>query len=680
MSNDSHGSSKLRSLTPSPSPEERGELPSPFGRRAGNEGAFPWRSVLAVILAVCAQILLEPPGRRFGFAIPLYILAAGLTIWSAIKNEWELPPLPVQFNNTETFQLRAIPLLLSMPFMLAAFWAFGGGKFTRFNIALWLAALALLIFGLWARRAKEAAPVKTPEERARGLMWFALIIAVFGMVVFFRLNQIDDVPGEPFSDHAEKILDVYDISKGQYNIFFLRNTGREAIQMYWSLLVAKIFGTGFTFLTLKLGTALFGILTLPYIYLLGKEFGSPRAGLFALFLFGISYWPNVISRIGLRFPLYPFFLAPTLLYLTRGLRTRSRNDFLFCGIFLGLGLHGYSPFRIAPFLVLAAFAIYVLRSQSKGTRQQAAWWLTITGVISLIIFLPLLHYALDHPDIFSYRAFSRLGNVETNLPGSTWKVFFYNLGRGLLMFNWDDGGIWVNSLPHRPALDVVTGALFVIGLILLIVRCVRQRDWRDLLLLVSIPILLLPSVLSLAFPEENPALNRAGGAAVSAILVSALALDGLVSTVGVEKKRVFVAYGLTGILLAASVIQNYDLVFRQFNEKYLLGVWNTSAMGEIISEFRTGYGQTDTVWIVPYSQWVDTRLPGMWAGIPNRDFALWPKDFASTTKIPGPKLFIFHPEDADTENALKVLYPNGALSRYTLAVPGKDFMVLFVER
>ena len=72
----------------------------------------------------------------------------------------------------------------------------------------------------------------------------------------------------------------------------------------------------------------------------------------ALLFAGIAYWPNVISRVGLRFPLYPLFVAPTLFYLLRGLRTRNRNDFILSGIALGIGLHGYSPIRILPFVVV----------------------------------------------------------------------------------------------------------------------------------------------------------------------------------------------------------------------------------------------------------------------------------------------------------------------------------------
>jgi hypothetical protein len=196
---------------------------------------------------------------------------------------------------------------------------------------------------------------------------------------------------------------------------------------------------------------------------------------------------------------------------------------------------------------------------------------------------------------------------------------------------------------------------------------------------VSIPVLIMPSVLSLAFPGENPALNRAGGAAVPAIIVSALALEGLVAGFGVEKRRQFIAYGITGLLFAASAFSNFDLVFNKFATAYALSSWNTSEMGKVISEFEDKYGQTRSVWIVPFPYWVDTRLPGVYAGIPDRDFALFPDKLPETLTIPAPKMFLFWNADVETENALKELYPNGKLSRYTSAFVGKDFFIFMVE-
>ncbi|MCJ7434809.1 MAG: glycosyltransferase family 39 protein, partial [Anaerolineales bacterium] len=526
----------------------------------------------------------------------LYVFAIGFVIWGYLKDEWHLPALLPESARMDPLTSRSVVFIASIIFAILAFLDLSGNKFTGVNVTLWLLAIVLFAFSLWLPG------LRVPRQplTQKNLLWIALVVLVSAFVIFFRFNRIDAVPAEPFSDHAEKILDVYDITQGKTSIFFPRNTGREAIQMYWTLLVADVFGTGLSFLSLKIGTALLGLLTLPYIYLLGKELGGRRAGLFALFLFGIAYWPNLISRIGLRFPLYPLFVAPTLLYLIRGLRTRSRNDIIISGLFLGLGLHGYSPFRIMPFVVFAAFGLYFLHLKEKQERTQTLLWFVLLGFASLFVFLPLLRYSMENPGIFSYRALSRLGSVETPLPGPAWQIFLSNLWNALRMFNWDDGEIWVNSLPHRPALDVVTGALFVIGIALMIVRYVRSRDWRDLFLLFSIPLLLLPSILSLAFPGENPALNRSGGAAVPAIIISALALDGLVAGLGSGKKRHFIAYSLTGILLFASAYQNYDLVFNQFDTQFKSGAWNTSEMGRLIKEFDRAYGRTDTVWIVPF--------------------------------------------------------------------------------
>ena len=173
--------------------------------------------------------------------------------------------------------------------------------------------------------------------------WTLLLLAVTALVVFFHVYRLNGVPAEAWSDQAEKILDVFDITQGQTHIFFPRNTGREGFQMYLTVAVAWLFDSGLSFLSLKIGTVICGLLTLPYLYLLGKEFGGKRIGLLAVLFAGIAYWPNVISRVGLRFTLYPFFAAPTLYYLIRGLRTRRRNDFILSGLFLGIGLHGYLP-------------------------------------------------------------------------------------------------------------------------------------------------------------------------------------------------------------------------------------------------------------------------------------------------------------------------------------------------
>ncbi len=697
--------------------EEEAILPPPTGA-----GAFPWRSLLGLVMALLAQYMLEPvgivlalgnwhiekAGQNIPAAIGMYVLALTLVGWGIFKQEWGLPARPPEQDGNDPSTVRLLPFLASLGVSYAAFLSFDDNLFTANNVFLWLTGMALFVFAVWLPSTRRIHLPLSPYARRRALLWGALLILAGALALFFRLYRLEQIPSEPFSDHAEKILDIYEVTQGQTHIFFTRNTGREAFQMYWTILVSWIFGSGLSFSSLKIGTALLGLLTLPYVYLLGKEVGGQRVGLLALLLTGMGYWPNVISRVGLRFPLYPLFAAPTLFYLLRGLRTRQRNDFILSGLFLGVGLHGYSPIRIIPFVVMVAIGLYLLHTQSQNARKDAIVWLTLTGLTALVVFLPLLRYTLDNPQAFSYRAFSRLGSLEQPLPGPAYQIFFSNLWNALRMFNYDDGEIWVHSVTHRPALDVVSAALFLIGTLLTLIRYLRRRHWLDLFLLLSIPLLAMPSILSLAFPGENPALNRAGAAYIPALLLAALALDGLLTAVkrwapagfangeqatGSGKRRAGIAWGPASslawgigiLLLSASAIQNYDLVFRQYARQFDNSAWNSSEMGAVIKKFGETYGTTETVWIVPFPHWVDTRLPGVWAGIPNRDFAMWRENLPNTVELPGPKLFLVkaninQPENNDqaTLDTLQALYPQGRLELHPSRVEGHEFWIYFV--
>jgi hypothetical protein len=651
---------------------------------------FPWRSLLAFGLAWVAQATFEPPHTTTRYGIALYIAAFAVLALALRHGEWKLPSLKPTSEGTDPLTYRGLPLLLGVGLAAISFWLFGDQLFTRLNVTIWGFAVLCLMGAFWLsqqrlRFGNLIAFFRREVWTISISRWTLLLLVATALVFFFRFTQTATVPPEPFSDHAEKIFDVYDVSQGQTKVFFTRNTGREAFQMYWTLLVAKLFGTGLSFLSLKLGTAILGFLTLPFIYLLGKEIGGPRVGLFAFLLVGIGYWPNVISRVGLRFPLYPLFVAPTLFFLLRGLRTRNRNDFLLSGLFLGIGLHGYSPMRIVPFVILIAFIMYWFHSQSNGARKELPIWLMMLALVSVFVFLPLMRYWLEDPATFGFRAFTRLGSVEQPLPGPAYQIFFSNLWNALRMFNYDDGEIWVHSVTHRPALDIVSAALFLIGVVLVVVRYLRNRHWLDLFLLVSVPLLLMPSILSLAFPAENPALNRAGGAYIPAFILAAMALDGLLTSFGRGGIRSLLTWGLAGVLFLASASQNYDLVFNQYYTYFRNGSWNSSDMGKVIQEYEQVHGNAENVWIVPFPHWVDTRLPAVWAGIPNRDLAVWRENLPGTVEFAGPKLFMVKADvenpdvnDQETLNVLESLYPNGQLRMFDSDVPGHDFWIYSV--
>ncbi|MEN6435033.1 MAG: glycosyltransferase family 39 protein, partial [Anaerolineaceae bacterium] len=510
---------------------------------------------------------------------------------------------------------------------------------------------------------------------------FWVIVALITLAAFFRFGQLSAIPGEMFSDHAEKLLDVNDVLNGQLSIFFPRNTGREAIQMYLTAVVSKLFGTGLSFMSLKIGTTLAGFLTLPFIYLLAKEISGKRVGLIAFFMAAIAYWPNVISRVGLRFPLYPLFVAPMLYFLIKGLKNGDRNQFIWAGLALGLGLHGYSPMRIVPIVVVVLLGLYMLFPSSKGKRQQVMMGLVILAVVAFVVFLPLLRYAYDDPQMFALRAFSRLSTTERAFPASPILIFFQNLWKSMIMFFWNNGNIWVHSVSNRPALDVVSAVFLFFGMGITLWRSIRQRSWVDAILFVSIPLLMLPSILSLAFPEENPSLNRSGGAIIPVFITAAIGFDTLFSSLikGLKSQMgKILGYLFTGMLVLMTISQNYDLVFRQYKTQFDAGAWNTSEMGAVIRNFAESTGNFDTAYVVPVAYWVDTRLVGINAGVPIKDYALWPDSFASTLDEPRSKLFLVKADDNADLDLLLQFYPDAAVYLFDQSLEGKDFWIVYV--
>lgn len=657
-------------------------------KKKWNLNAIPWKTTGALLMALVAQFLLEPPRREALPALFFYGWAALLIVVASFKDEQHL----AEDQTSERMiapQLRRTSFLIGLPLMLAAFLLFGGNRFTVLNMTMWAAMMFFMLRALWEKEEKAGPKnafrlkgfFQNAKQNIQFEPWDLLLLGVAVVAFYFRFTQLAEVPGEMFSDHAEKLMDIMDVLNGQHSIFFPRNTGREAIQMYLTASVSEIFGTGISFLSLKIGTALAGVFTLPYIYLLGKEVGNKWVGLAAVTLAAVAYWPNTIARVALRFALYPLFTAPTMYYLIRGLRRSRWNDFLLAGIALGLGLHGYSSMRIVPFVIVIVFGLFLLHKQSKGQRREAMVGLLALAFVAFLVFLPLFRYMLSDLEMFGYRAFSRLGESERNFPGSPVIIFLQNTWKAWIMPFWDNGNIWVHSVPIRPALGVVSAVFYFIGLVMLVLRYIRKQHWLDIALILCVPLLMMPSILSLAFPEENPSLNRTGGAYVIIFLIAGLGAESVFSAM-VKTSRYWVAKAFAGFLAAflfiVSATQNYDLVLNQFAEQFMRGAWNTSQMGEVIRGFADSVGNRDSAYVIPSPHWVDTRLVGINAGFPEKDYALWAEDLAFTLDNQGAKLFLVREDDQESLDLLHETYPEGWFTQYENPLPGKSFWMFFV--
>ncbi len=661
---------------------------------------IPWRGVGVLAFALFAQFIFHPGPEHGDWKLGVILLVTSMAflVWAVLANEVHLKPLPPESGEADSGTIHMSYLLIGYVVALFAFFTFGYLEFTFLNLSLLGLAILFVVSGFWIKPYSQANRSDTGGllkklQRIPRLPWkvnirisTVVMLASIALVMFFRFYRLDSVPPEMNSDHAEKFLDVLRILSGQTLIFFPSNGGREALQFYFVAGLHKFLGLPLDFMILKLVTASIGFLALPFIYLIGKELGSPRVGLLAFVFAGVAYWPNVVSRVGLRLPFYMFFTAAVFYYLMRGLRQAKRNDFILAGIFLGLGLYGYSGDRILPVLVIAAIGVYLIHRQSRQRRRFGLISLAVVIAVSFVIFIPLLHYILAEPEGFFMRMFTRMGTWEKPITDPVWLIFIQNVGRALAMFSWDAGVVWPISIPGYPALSTVSGGLFYIGVGLVLLRYFQSRNWVDLFLLISIPILMLPSTLALAFPDENPNLYRTGGAIVPVFLFIAIGLDGLMRAFESNKNSAGassrigtrISVGLAILLIGINCWQDYGLVFERYYASYRLSAWNSSEMGKVVQNFINLHQAPDNVWVVGYPNWVDTRLVANNAGFPGRDYELRLENIPATASHTGPKIFLLNPQDQDGQTILQQTYPKGWFQSYVSQVETKDFMILFV--
>lgn len=574
-------------------------------------------------------------------------------------------------------------------FGLIAFFEARTNVFTMLGVSAWVTSLVLFLIAFWEGSApiirsiarKKFSVLGQRDQRGRRARWlWAAIIGIIALGTFFYFYRLDAIPAEMTSDHAEKLLDTYDILHGKFPVFFERNTGREPLQFYANALVVWLGLAPLDMLALKIVGACTGILTIPAVFLLAREMFDDEVGLVAAFLFAVSIFPVAIARIGLRYPLSPLFVAWTLFFLLRALRRQTRNDYLVAGIMLGVGLNGYSPFRVVVGLVLVwllLWRVYDFNVTSSGTRR----FITNAGLLfgaGLIVFTPLLGYISVHPDMFAYRMATRLTSLEAPVQGNLLLIFLDNTARALGMFNVQGDVVWVNSLPNVPSVDYWMGACLFAGALYAFYRLIRFREYPFAMILVAVLVLLLPSTLAFAFPEENPSVVRAGGIAPFVMILTALPLAWgrkLLARAGSE------TLGLTmvGVVLIGITLTNFNLYFNKYDDEFRRAAWNSTEIADALRDFAQARGDWQHIYVVSAPHWVDYRAVGIHLG--NFDFKSHlvenEHQFKEQARDPFPKLYVLKNQDTESLQLLGRLYPNGIAVRVDSRTPGRDFVAFF---
>lgn len=554
------------------------------------------------------------------------------------------------------------------------------------QVGIWFASIGVFVFSFW-ERGKKVEAVK--DVKSFSFKWASLIekikadkvfyltvAAVVFIVLLSHILVISRLPIEMVSAQVETYLAVEDIRSGSQAILFSNNVVSEPLGYYWLALVSLFFGPSLRLLAFYLAFLVSFAVGCVFLFKLGTLMFNRWVGIMAVLMAGISFWTIIQNYAliggGLVFPI----LCAALFFLFRGLQQSRHEDFIFCGLVSGLGLLSHKLFLLMPLVAILLVFIWWSQHKNRKTLAIGLTWMGLFLFTLVLVSLPLLGAISLNPSTYFHPILSRLTSLEVSLQGNPLSLFLKNFGTALGILNWSNRTSWVDGIANRPALDIISAVLFIAGLVALVKRTAVEKTPQFISLLVLLPVLLLPSVMSLAFPMENPSLSRAYVLAIPTFIVVSYGGVFLFENMKIipQKMRLFL-FGLVLLLILGS---QYQLIHWVYPENFRQNAWNAKEMSESILKFKDTYGQDAQAWVVGHPHWVDERAVAIMANIPVESLKLDMTSMESLEKTSGTKLFILNVDAQEAISQLKTHFPNGVESLFQSQQAGKNFMTFLV--
>lgn len=226
------------------------------------------------------------------------------------------------------------------------------------------------------------------------------VVALTALGLGLRLYRLDSVPYIIDGDASNMGIEARHVLEGAIPSMFVTGWLSHPT-LFFFLQAAAISTFGPNAFGLRFVSALLGSLSVPLLYLVGRELFGRWVGLVAA-LFMAAYPFHVhYSRIGLNNIADTLFSSLVLFCLVRGLRTGQPLAFLGGGVGLGLSQYFYHGSRLIPLLVGLYLAFEVVREPRRVVRVLPG--LGLLGLTALLVYGPLGYFFLTHPQDFTAR-------------------------------------------------------------------------------------------------------------------------------------------------------------------------------------------------------------------------------------------------------------------------------------
>jgi len=424
-------------------------------------------------------------------------------------------------------------------------------------------------------------------------------------------------------------------------------------------------------------SALIGTSTVLTTALLARELWGRRVAWLAAIALAFSHFHIHFSRLGSNQIADGLFITLTLYLLVRGLRSRRAITFALAGAVMGLGWYGYFGARLIGFVV----AFYLAWRTAVEHRFLARYGrqLLVGLLAAFIVMAPLLFHYASYPENLGSR--SRQVSIftsgwlarEQEITGrSAVSLLLQQVWRSISAFHYTlDTTFWYR--PSIPLLDVVSGVLFVLGLVWTAAR--GRWPANGLILLWFWSALIAGWVLT----ENPPSSMRLVIVAPALAILVGLGLNWLLALgrrlLGGEPSLwIDVA---AGILVAVAAVNLY-YYFAVYTPSRVYG--NPTA--EVATELGRRLALHDDGYTVyfhapPYMYWDFGTLGFLARDVVGMDVPLPGEDEPPKPNLSRGARFVFLPERLDELDTIRARIPGGAETRVHSSADGRLLYVSY---
>jgi uncharacterized membrane protein len=204
---------------------------------------------------------------------------------------------------------------------------------------------------------------------------------------------------------------------------------REGIPHFYFIMI-RIFGVIFShsIFSIRLFSAICGILAVFGIYLLGKEMRNKNLGYISAFFLAIHPFHIEHSQDGRSYSLLVLFVILAFFRLVLFVKQTSIKNAIYLGIFLGLITNAHPIGIVNVLSVYLILIIYFFTLVKKEDRNIFIKYTLLSGIFTLIVFLPVYQIVAKVSEIQSFwvqkPSFEYVTQVLTTLSGGGKTVFY----------------------------------------------------------------------------------------------------------------------------------------------------------------------------------------------------------------------------------------------------------------